>query len=74
MKKHNLVSLMFLAPIVMWAQAVQVEPALSDIDLSDVVIIEDVAEPVESTRADTGKRPSLRKSCPMLQARRQWMV
>jgi len=52
MKKHNLVSLMFLAPIVMWAQAVQVEPALSDIDLSDVVIIEDVAEPVESTRAE----------------------
>jgi len=43
---------MFLAPIVMWAQAVQVEPALSDIDLSDVVIIEDVAEPVESTRAE----------------------
>ncbi len=52
MKKHNLVSLMLLAPIVLWAQAGQVEPALSDIDLSDVVIIEDVAEPVESTRAE----------------------
>ena len=52
MKKHNIVSLMLLAPVVLWAQAVQVEPAPTDIDLSNVVIIEDVAEPVESTRAE----------------------
>ena len=51
MKKHNLISLMLLAPIVLWAQVVLVDPAPSDIDLSDVVIIEDVAEPIESSRA-----------------------
>ena len=51
MKKHNLISLMLLAPIVLWAQVVPVDPAPSDIDLSDVVIIEDVAEPIESSRA-----------------------
>lgn len=51
MKKHNLISLMLLAPIVLWAQVVLVDPAPSDIDLSDVVIIEDVAEPTESSRA-----------------------
>ena len=37
---------MLLAPIVLWAQAA--EPALSDIDLSDVVMIEDIATPIES--------------------------
>ena len=58
MKKHNLVSLMFLAPIVLWAQVALVDdPTLSDIDLSDVVIIEDVAEPVESTRAEPASVP-----------------
>ena len=51
MKKHNLISLMLLAPIVLWAQVVPVDSAPSDIDLSDVVIIEDVAEPIESSRA-----------------------
>mgnify|MGYP006138857445 CR=1 FL=1 len=51
MKKHNLISLMLLAPIVLWAQVVPVDSAPSDIDLSDVVIIEDVAEPTESSRA-----------------------
>ena len=51
MKKHNLISLMLLAPIVLWAQVVPVDPSPSDIDLSDVVIIEDVAEPIESSRA-----------------------
>ena len=49
MKKHNLVSLMLLASIVLWAQVGLVDdPALSDIDLSDVVIIEDVAEASDS--------------------------
>ena len=57
MKKHNIVSLMLLAPVVLWAQAVQVEPAPTDIDLSNVVIIEDVAEPVESTRAEPASVP-----------------
>jgi len=55
MKKHYLMSLMLLAPIVLWAQVVLVEPAPSDIDLSDVVIIEDVAEPIESIRAKPAK-------------------
>ena len=45
MKKHNLISLLLLASIVLWAQVELVDPALSDIDLSDVVIIEAVAEP-----------------------------
>ena len=45
MKKHNFVSLLLLASIVLWAQVGLVDdPALSDIDLSDVVIIEDVVE------------------------------
>ena len=49
MKKHNLFSLMLLASIVLWAQVGLVDdPALSDIDLSDVVIIEDVAEASDS--------------------------
>ena len=52
MKKHNLISLMLLAPIALWAQLVEVEPVQSDIDLFDVVIIEDVAEPIESSRAE----------------------
>ena len=48
MKKHNLVSLMLLASIVLWAQVGLVDdPALSDIDLSDVVIIEDVTSKAE---------------------------
>ena len=53
MKKHN--SCLFNAPcsIVLWAQVGLVDdPALSDIDLSDVVIIEDVAEASDSV--DTG--------------------
>ncbi len=53
MKKHNLISLMLLASIVLWAQVELVDPALSDIDLSDVVIIEAVAEPIDSSRAQT---------------------
>ena len=49
MKKHNFVSLLLLASIVLWAQVGLVDdPALSDIDLSDVVIIEDVAEASDS--------------------------
>jgi len=49
MKKHNLVSLMLLASIVLWAQVGLVDdPALSDIDLSDVVIIEDVVDASDS--------------------------
>ena len=48
MKKHNLVSLLLLASIVLWAQVGLVDdPALSDIDLSDVVIIEDVTSKAE---------------------------
>ena len=40
---------MLLASIVLWAQVGLVDdPALSDIDLSDVVIIEDVAEASDS--------------------------
>lgn len=41
---------MLLAPVALWAQAA--EPALSDIDLSDVVMIENVAEPVDSSLAE----------------------
>ena len=49
MKKHNFVSLLLLASIVLWAQVgLEDDPALSDIDLSDVVIIEDVAEASDS--------------------------
>ena len=49
MKKHNLVSLMLLASIVLWAQVGLVnDPTLSDIDLSDVVIIEDVVDASDS--------------------------
>ena len=49
MKKHNLVSLLLLASIVLWAQVGLVDdPTLSDIDLSDVVIIEDVVDTSDS--------------------------
>ncbi len=49
MKKHNLFSLMLLASIVLWAQVGLVnDPTLSDIDLSDVVIIEDVVDTSDS--------------------------
>ena len=49
MKKHNLVSLLLLASIVLWAQVGLVDdPTLSDIDLSDVVIIEDVVDASDS--------------------------
>jgi type IV pilus assembly protein PilQ len=45
MKKHKLITLMFVAPLALWAQVA--EPALSEIDLSDVVIIEEIAAPME---------------------------
>ncbi|MDQ8193043.1 secretin N-terminal domain-containing protein [Coraliomargarita sp. SDUM461004] len=41
MKKHTHYSLWLLAPIVLWAQTD--EPALVDIDLSDVIVVEDAA-------------------------------
>ena len=62
MKKHNFVSLMLLASIVLWAQVgLEDDPALSDIDLSDVVIIEDVAEASDSV--DTGRAERPRRYC-----------
>ncbi len=50
MKKHNLISLIFLAPVALWAQPAG--PALSDIDLSDVVMIENLAEPIDSSLSE----------------------
>lgn len=47
MKKHTLYSLWLLAPIALWAQAESAAPV--EIDLSDVIVIEDISPATEST-------------------------
>ena len=51
MKKHQRITLMLLAPVALWAQPA--EPELSQVDLSDVVIIEETASSLESGSVST---------------------